>query len=99
MYPFHDGAYEDFEPIFEHLVANHVNDGTSPEYTNAFVPVAEALEARADALAESDPAAASALYLRACTVLRIARFPCRSCDPCGVYPPPPDHPWPPPDHP
>lgn len=94
MYPFHDGAYEDFEPIFKHLIANNINDGTSPEYTNAFVAVAEALEAHADTLAESNPAAASPLYLRACTVLRIARFPCMSCDPCVVCTP--DNPWQPP---
>jgi len=98
VYPFHDGAYEDFEPIFNHLIQvntsplppfsppsfrppltpaqNNINDGTSTEYTEAFFPIAEALTAKGDAaLASGDPTAASALYLRACTVYRIARFP------------------------
>ncbi|KAK5656539.1 hypothetical protein OQA88_4518 [Cercophora sp. LCS_1] len=76
VYPFHDGQFEDFEPIFEYLIQNNINDGTSPEYTNAFVPVAESLTAKGDAaLANGDTKAASDLYLRACTVYRIARFP------------------------
>ncbi|KAK1758335.1 esterase FrsA [Echria macrotheca] len=76
VYPFHDGAYEDFEPIFNHLIQNDINDATSAEYTAAFVTVAAALEAQGDkALETNNPKAASALYLRACAVLRIARFP------------------------
>jgi dienelactone hydrolase len=76
VYPFHDGEYEDFEPIFDFLIRNNVNDGTSVEYTSAFFPIAEALDRRGDeAMAEGDQAAASALYLRAACVLRIARFP------------------------
>ncbi|KAK4459392.1 esterase FrsA [Cladorrhinum samala] len=75
LYPFHDGAYEDFEPIFKHLIENNVNDGTSPDYTNAFIPVAKSLITKADSLAGNSPDQASAIYLRACTVLRIARFP------------------------
>ncbi|GAB1312369.1 Pigment biosynthesis protein Ayg1 [Madurella fahalii] len=76
VYPFHDGAYEDFEPIFEHLIKNNINDGTSAEYTTAFLPTAERLATDADALlAAGDAARASALYLRACAVYRIARFP------------------------
>ncbi|KAI6377299.1 hypothetical protein MCOR25_002556 [Pyricularia grisea] len=74
LYPFHDGKYEDFEPIFTHLIANDINDGTSPEYTRAFFPIAEALVARADA-ATAGSAEATELYLRACAVYRIARFP------------------------
>lgn len=84
VYPFHDGKYEDFEPIFEHLIANNINDGTSAEYTEAFFPIAEALTAQADQLllqeatGDDDKAnkkAASDIYLRACAVYRIARFP------------------------
>lgn len=79
VYPFHDGKYEDFEPIFEHLIANDINDGTSAAYTEAFFPIAEALTAQADQLLTVDGGdnkkAASDLYLRACAVYRIARFP------------------------
>ncbi|ERS98265.1 hypothetical protein HMPREF1624_05048 [Sporothrix schenckii ATCC 58251] len=86
VYPFHDGQYEDFEPIFAHLIANDINDGTSAAYTEAFFPTAEALTAQADQLlAAADGRddgkdkeahkAASALYLRACAIYRIARFP------------------------
>ncbi|KAI1778766.1 alpha/beta-hydrolase [Hypoxylon cercidicola] len=75
VYPFHDGAFEDFEPIFLDLIARDVNDGTSPEYTNAFVPTAKSLERRGDDLAaRGDKEEASKLYLRAACVLRIARF-------------------------
>lgn len=91
MYPFHDGKFEDFEPVFEYLikvrpsslpqasrpltnrVQNDINDGTSNEYTNAFFPTAEKLIARADA--ETLVPDRIALYLRACALLRIARFP------------------------
>ncbi|KAG7291508.1 hypothetical protein NEMBOFW57_001527 [Staphylotrichum longicolle] len=81
VYPFHDGAYEDFEPIFEQLIKDNTNDATSPAYTLAFLPTAERLTAAADAaIAAADArqggkAEASALYLRACAVYRIARFP------------------------
>ncbi|EJT68533.1 hypothetical protein GGTG_13891 [Gaeumannomyces tritici R3-111a-1] len=83
LYPFHDGQYEDFEPIFAHLIANDINDGNSPEYTEAFFATAEALTSSADAVVAAAaasgeyraPAAATALYLRACAVYRIARFP------------------------
>ncbi|KAM7201430.1 Alpha/Beta hydrolase fold [Naviculisporaceae sp. PSN 640] len=75
VYPFHDGQFEDFEPIFEHLIKNDINDGTSPEYTNAFFATAESLTAQGDNLVSTNPKLASDLYLRACTVYRIARFP------------------------
>ncbi|OAA63493.1 hypothetical protein SPI_03656 [Niveomyces insectorum RCEF 264] len=82
VYPFHDGRYEDFGPIFEHLIAHGINDGTAAAYTEAFFPTAEALISQADArLAAGDKAAASALYLRACAVYRIARFPYISAAP------------------
>lgn len=81
VYPFHDGKYEDFVPIFEHLIANKINDGTSAAYTEAFFPVAKALTAKADKLLQEAASSvdhkkeASELYLRACAVNRIARFP------------------------
>ncbi|OHW90422.1 pigment biosynthesis protein ayg1 [Colletotrichum incanum] len=79
VYPFHDGQYEDFEPIFEHLIKmyqNNINDGTSTAYTEAFFPIAESLTAKGDqATSAGNKKEASDLYLRACTVYRIARFP------------------------
>jgi hypothetical protein len=93
VYPFHDGRFDDFGPIFNHLIEvswlvlicrgnlaharqKNINDGTSVAYTEAFFPVADALTARGDeAAAAGDAEKASSLYLRACAVLRIARFP------------------------
>ncbi|KAM0541888.1 hypothetical protein ACHAPJ_013034 [Fusarium lateritium] len=75
-YPFNDGAYEDFEPIFQRLIAGNINDGASQGYTEAFFSTAESLEAKADeAMKKADSTRASALYLRAACVLRIGRFP------------------------
>ncbi|KAI5211021.1 hypothetical protein AUEXF2481DRAFT_4343 [Aureobasidium subglaciale EXF-2481] len=75
LYPFHDGKFEDFEPIFKALISKNINSGYTDEYTREFVPTAERLVGEADELVSSDKDAASALYLRACTVYRIARFP------------------------
>ncbi|KAI0376949.1 alpha/beta-hydrolase [Hypomontagnella monticulosa] len=79
VYPFHDGAFEDFEPIFQTLIAQGVNDGSSSEYTDAFIPTARSLEKRGDDAAAKgspeDKIKASNLYLRAACLLRIARFP------------------------
>ncbi|XXH02182.1 hypothetical protein Hte_008550 [Hypoxylon texense] len=76
VYPFHDGALEDFEPIFLDLIARRVDDGTSAEYTLAFIPAARTLERRGDeAASRGQKEEASRLYLRAACVLRIARFP------------------------
>ncbi|KAI1177795.1 Alpha/Beta hydrolase protein [Nemania sp. FL0916] len=76
VYPFHDGAYGDFAPIFADLAARNINDGYSPAYTDAFFDTALALEREGDAAMERDEKdEASALYLRAAAVLRIARFP------------------------
>lgn len=75
LYPFHDGNFDDFEPIFNTLIAKNINSGYTDEYTREFVPTAERLVAEADNLAQADPAGASTLYLRACAVYRIARFP------------------------
>jgi hypothetical protein len=76
LYPFHDGKYEDFAPIFETLMQKGIHDGYSVEYTKEFLPTCEALVEKADAQAkEGNKDAAIALYLRACAVYRIARFP------------------------
>lgn len=76
MYPFHDGLYTDFEPIFEHLIANRVDDMCSTDYTIAFLQTAEKLVSQGDMLAAgNDKRGASDHYLRACTIYRIARFP------------------------
>lgn len=73
MYPFHDGKFEDFEPVFNFLIRNNINDGYGDAYTEAFFPIAEKLTNDGDA--ESDQTAASKLYLRAACLYRIARFP------------------------
>ncbi|KAL2147393.1 hypothetical protein VTI28DRAFT_9857 [Corynascus sepedonium] len=76
VYPFHDGAYQDFAPIFEELIKNNINDAFSSAYTEAFFPTAERLTAIADEQVAAGIAdQASALYLRACALYRIARFP------------------------
>lgn len=75
LYPFHDGKYEDFAPIFETLIKKGIYDGYSDEYTKEFLSTAEDLVAQADAKASSVKTTAIAIYLRACAVYRIARFP------------------------
>ncbi|KAJ6107519.1 Heptaketide hydrolyase ayg1 [Penicillium sp. IBT 18751x] len=76
IYPFHDGALEDFEPIFQKLIDDNINDAFSDAYTKAFIPVVDALEQQAEqALTNSHPDKASDLYRRAAVVLRISRFP------------------------
>jgi hypothetical protein len=90
VYPFHDGNFEDFEPIFEHLIKvrlhfpiliaayiwkNDINDGYGDAYTESFFPMAEELTQRGDELATRDAKGASDLYLRAACVYRISRFP------------------------
>lgn len=70
-------------PKLTHLFSNHeqqnINDPYSPSYTKAFLPIAERLTSLADKKATTGTTAAakeaSALYLRACAVYRIARFP------------------------
>ncbi|KAF2765015.1 alpha/beta-hydrolase [Teratosphaeria nubilosa] len=76
LYPFHDGKYEDFAPIFETLIEKQIHDGYSEEYTGEFLPTCEKLIQKADQLASSDKKhEAIDVYLRACAVYRIARFP------------------------
>lgn len=76
LYPFHDGKYEDFAPVFETLIKKDIHDGYSVEYTKEFLPTCERLVQEADAAHEKgDKEQAKDLYLRACAVYRIARFP------------------------
>ena len=75
VYPFHDGKFSDFEPIFAHLIANNINDPYSDAYTNAFLPTAHRLAREAKALETSDKEAAKKLYLNANAVYRLSRFP------------------------
>ncbi|KAM3085005.1 hypothetical protein ACMFMG_003445 [Clarireedia jacksonii] len=76
VYPFHDGKYEDFEPVFEHLIKNDINDGYGDAYTEAFFPIAEKLTKQGDdAMNSNNRTLASEFYLRAACVYRIARFP------------------------
>ena len=54
----------------------NINDPFTDAYTNAFLPVVDALQAEAASAADYDhPDRASDLYRRAAVVLRIARFP------------------------
>ncbi|KAK0896142.1 hypothetical protein LTS16_024139 [Friedmanniomyces endolithicus] len=73
LYPFHDGKYEDFAPVFETLIKKNIHDGYSEEYTKEFLPIAEGLVQKADST--HDDKEKIDLYLRACAVYRIARFP------------------------
>ncbi|PVI00814.1 alpha/beta-hydrolase [Periconia macrospinosa] len=76
VYPFHDGKLEDFETIFEYLIANNINDPYTDEYTDAFFPTAQKLSKEADQLVqEGEKEKAKAYYLRANAVYRLARFP------------------------
>lgn len=75
VYPFHDGKLEDFEPVFEYLIKNNINDGYSDAYTEAFFPYCDALLKQADAeAAQKNHAEASSLYFRVATMYRISRF-------------------------
>jgi hypothetical protein len=76
LYPIHDGSFEDFAPIFESLMKKGIHDGYTDPYTNEFLPTAEQLVKSADDEAQQgNKQKAIELYLRACAVYRIARFP------------------------
>jgi pimeloyl-ACP methyl ester carboxylesterase len=82
VYPFHDGSYEDFEPIFQHLIANNINDPYDDAYTDAFLPTARRLVEKAQDLSKLGASSkvehkeeAKKLYFRANAVFRLARFP------------------------
>lgn len=76
MFPFQDAHYEDLQPIFDTLIESGTDDITSPEYTLAFYPRAHELALLAEnaVLHHGDKALAAELYLRACAVLRTARY-------------------------
>lgn len=62
---------------------NNINDGTSTAYTEAFIRTANALVKEGDAQrASGNDKVASDIYLRACTVYRIGRFPYITSRPC-----------------
>lgn len=85
VYPFHDGDFSDFQPIFERLINDEVIDAYEDKYTTYFQPQAERLVQEANALCDDEGPSKediqkvrrerSKLYLRAACLLRIARFP------------------------
>ncbi len=80
IYPFTDGDVRDFDPVFATLRERSDDDPAilqrPDEYAEAFLPVAEELDARADAaFAASRADQATDLFLRAAAVYRMARFP------------------------
>ena len=76
VYPFHHGKFEDFEPIFDKLIADGIKTAYVDEYTKAFIPTAEKLAEEAERCEkEGDKEKAIDLYERAACVLRISRFP------------------------
>ena len=72
-----DGKLEDFEPVFNKLIEADTRPPYDfDNYANHFFPAAEALVGKAHATERSsDHSQASALYLRAAALYRIARFP------------------------
>ena len=80
VYPFVDGKVEDFDPIFEQLIASSSDNAgvlyDADAYAAPFLPVGEGLVKKAEeAEKDGDTAKAKELYLRAGAVYRIARFP------------------------
>lgn len=75
VYPFHDGKFEDFEPIFHNLIENNINNPFDDRYTEAFLPTARRLSREAQELEKKDKETAKKLYLNANAVYRLARFP------------------------
>jgi pimeloyl-ACP methyl ester carboxylesterase len=73
VYPFHDGKFSDFEPIFAHLIEHNINDPYDDAYTNAFLPTARRLVKEAEAT--SDAETKKNLFLNANAVYRLSRFP------------------------
>ncbi|QDS75204.1 hypothetical protein FKW77_000006 [Venturia effusa] len=84
VYPFHDGKYEDFEPIFDHLIQKGINDPYDDRFCNAFLPTAERLASEADAVSYSDKTLAIQLYKRSSTVFRLSRFPYLNATPLKI---------------
>lgn len=74
VYPFHDGKFSDFEPIFAYVIENNINDPYDDAYANAFLPTARRLVNEADDESK-DAELRKKLYLNANAVFRLARFP------------------------
>lgn len=75
VYPFHGGSLQDFQPIFEKLIKDNVNDAYSDTYTEYFLPTARKLVDEAMSVQGSDRKKAIDLFERAAVVFRISRFP------------------------
>lgn len=75
QHPFQDASYLDFAPVFAALTAQGVTSARSPAYTRTLAAAARALAESADAHAPVEPELASRLLLRACALLRVARYP------------------------
>jgi Esterase FrsA-like len=77
IYPFMYGKLEDFEPIFNKLIELDLREPYDfDQWAETFFPTAEKLILTAEKAEEAgDSEAASAYYMRASAVYRIARFP------------------------
>lgn len=75
QHPFQDASYLDFAPVFAALTAQGVTSARSPAYTHTLASAARTLADSADAHATLDSGLASRLLLRACALLRVARYP------------------------
>jgi hypothetical protein len=75
VYPFHDGNYEDFEPLFAQLIEKEINDPFSDEYTKIFNSAGQQLALQASSLIKQNQSKAIELFMRANAVFRIGRFP------------------------
>jgi len=83
VYPFHGGLFSDFEPIFQKLIKDNVNDAYSDTYTEYFLPTARKLVDDAISAQGSDRKKAIELFERAAAVFRISRFPSVDGDDTG----------------
>lgn len=75
VYPFHDGKFADFEPLFAQLIEKEINDPFSDEYTKIFNAAGQQLALQASSLIQQDKSKAMEFFMRANAVLRIGRFP------------------------
>lgn len=80
IYPFTDANVDDFDPVFDELIASSGSDSSilhrPDDYAVPFLPVGDELARRADhAESEGDTETAKDLFLRAAAVYRIGRFP------------------------
>lgn len=77
LHPFQDASYLDVAPVFTSLARRGITSAHSPDFTSTFLTLAESLaaDARASLREPGNAERASALFLRACALLRVARFP------------------------